>query len=492
MDQLGVEAESLSVDSGKCAYSSSPVAALEAIRAFEGPILVDFDETLYLRNSTEDFIDCAVPGVLALLLLRSLDVLKPWRVTGGICTRDSWRVCAISTFFPWTAARWRAAIPVLVIRYLNRELKGALETRARSPIIVTAGFHSIVAPLLAEMGFADARVIAAKAYSFADRRHGKLHRATRELGADMVARSLLVTDSTSDLDLLQSCALPLRTLWPQARYRRALSRVYLPGEYLSRIKQPGQAYLFRAVLKEDFALWLLSSIGLASNPLTHLAGLLLLLLSFWAIYERGYVDNDLAASRYEIEPQLTRTFHSDRVATPALQPWVWALLSGAAGVAVLHPGAITFVAHFALWVAALIATYAGFVFYSRLDKMTRIWLYPFLQLARSAAFIVVVPIEPVGAAALGAHALSRWTPYQLYRLTSSRSWPNARPQVTRLISFALLSLIIAGSLGLSVLLTPSALALLFWNGYLARRAIHTLVKSAHRLDRDSRNYGASD
>jgi hypothetical protein len=308
----------------------------------------------------------------------------------------------------------------------------------------------------------------------------------------MVARSLLVTDSTSDLDLLQSCALPLRTLWPQARYRRALSLVYLPGEYLSRIKQPGQAYLFRAVLKEDFAFWLLSSIGLASNPLTHLAGLLLLLLSFWAIYERGYVDNDLAASRYEIEPQLTRTFHSDRVATPALQPWVWALLSGAAGVAVLHPGATTFVAHFALWVAALIATYAGFVFYSRLDKMTRIWLYPFLQLARSAAFIVVVPIEPVGAAALGAHALSRWTPYQLYRLTSSRSWPNARPQVTRLISFALLSLIIAGSLGLSVLLTPSALALLFWNGYLARRAIHTLVKSAHRLDRDSRNYGASD
>jgi hypothetical protein len=61
-----------------------------------------------------------------------------------------------------------------------------------------------------------------------------------------------------------------------------------------------------------------------------------------------------------------------------------------------------------------------------------------------------------------------------------------------LISFALLSLIIAGSLGLSVLLTPSALALLFWNGYLARGAIHTLVKSAHRLDRDSRNYSASD
>jgi hypothetical protein len=52
--------------------------------AHEGPLLVDFHETLYLRNSTEDFIDSARPGLLALLLLRALDVLKQWRLTGGI------------------------------------------------------------------------------------------------------------------------------------------------------------------------------------------------------------------------------------------------------------------------------------------------------------------------------------------------------------------------------------------------------------------------
>ena len=141
---------------------------------------------------------------------------------------------------------------------------------------------------------------------------------------------------------------------------------------------------------------MLSSIGLATNSLPHVAGLLLLSLSFWAIYERGYVDNDLIASRYEADPKLSATFGSVRVSTPAVQPWIWALLAGAAAVAILHPDRVAFVVHFARWVAVLVLTYACFVFYNRLDKMTRVWLYPLLQLARSAAFAVVVPIEPMG------------------------------------------------------------------------------------------------
>jgi hypothetical protein len=469
----------------RTATLSSPDAALEAVRAHEGPLLVDFDETLYLSNSTEDFIDCARPGLLALLLLRVLDVLKPWRLT-GVDTRDTWRVCAVSTFFPWTAWRWRAKVANFAERYLNEELKAALEARGQPPpIIVTTGFRSIVAPLLAAMGFADAPLIAARMYSFADRRNGKLRMAMRELGVETVSCCLVVTDSINDLELLQSCARPLRTLWPQARYRRALSGVYLPGEYISQVKQPGARYIFRSILQEDFAFWLLSSIGLAINPATHFVGLLLLLLSFWAIYERGYVDNDLVAARHEPDPQLTATFGSVGVATPAVQPWIWALLAGAAAVALLHRDGMDFVVHLALWVAVLILTFACFVFYNRLDKMTRVWLYPLLQFARSAAFTVVVPIEPAGVAALGAHMLSRWVPYQIYRLTSAR-WPNARPELARLISFVLLSLMVVCSFGPSVLLTWSALALLLWNVFRARRDIYAVFNSARRLDRSSR------
>ena len=468
-------------DPATCQHEASPDAALAALCAHEGPLLVDFDETLYLRNSTEDFIDCARPGLLALLLLRVLDVLKPWRLTGGIDTRDTWRVCAISTFFPWTRWRWRSKVPFFAERYANQELKAVLKARAQPPVILTNGFKSVVAPLLAAMGFADAPLIAARMCSFADRRNGKLCMVTRELGAETVGRCLVVTDSVDDMELLQSCARPLRTLWPQARYRRALSGVYLPGEYISQIKRPGGRYIFRGVLQEDFALWLLSSIGLSTNSITHLVGLLLLLLSFWAIYERGYVDNDLVAYRYEADPKLSATFDSVWVATPPVQPWIWALLAGATGVAVLRPDRMAFVVHFAGWVAVLISTHACFLFYNRLDKATRVWLYPLLQFARSAAFTVVVPIEPAGVAALGAHVLSRWVPYQVYRL--SARWPSARPELVRLIAFVLLSLMIVCSLGLSILLTWSALTLLLWNVFRARRDIYAVFNSALRLDR---------
>jgi hypothetical protein len=474
----------MSVDSGICQHDASPDAALVAICAHQGPVLVDFDETLYLRNSTEDFIDCARPGLFALLLLRVLDVIKPWRLTGGVATRDTWRICVISTILPWTCWRWRAKIPRFAQLYVNQELKAALATREQPPIILTNGFKSIVKPLLEAMGFAHAPLIAARMYSFADRRNAKLCMVTRELGAETVGCSLVITDSVNDLDLLQGCARPLRTLWPQAHYRRALGDVYLPGEYISKIKRAGERSIFRGVLQEDFAFWLLSSIGLSTNGVTHLVGLLLLLLSFWTIYERGYVDNDLVASRYEDDPKLSANFGIVAVATPAVQPWIWALIAGAAGVAVLQPDRMAFVVHFAGWVAILISSYACFVFYNRMDKMSRVWLYPLLQLARSAAFTVVVPIEPVGAAALGAHVLSRWVPYQIYRL--SARWPKVRPELVRLISFVLLSLTIVGALGLSILLTWTALALLLWNVFRARRDIYAVFSSARRLDKPSR------
>ena len=103
-------------------FDAPPEAALAAIHAHDGPLLIDLDETLYLRNSTEDFIDCARPALLALLLLRVFDVIKPWELTGG-ATRDNWRVCAIAILFPWTHLRWRAQARRLAECNTNQQLK---------------------------------------------------------------------------------------------------------------------------------------------------------------------------------------------------------------------------------------------------------------------------------------------------------------------------------------------------------------------------------
>src|SRR5687768_8535113 len=92
-----------------CAYDASPSAALSAVREHEGPVIIDVDETLYLRNSTEDFLDCAQPGVLGLLVLRALDAFQPWRLSGED-TRDTWRVGVIVCLFPWTFWIWRRRV----------------------------------------------------------------------------------------------------------------------------------------------------------------------------------------------------------------------------------------------------------------------------------------------------------------------------------------------------------------------------------------------
>ena len=218
----------------KCAevitpHDVSPEAALGAIQTHSGPVLLDLDETLYLRNSTEDFIDSACPRLLALLLMRMLDVIKPWRWTGGEATRDVWRVRFISKCFPWTRNRWKSQVAGLAKNFTNLRLMAALKTPGTTPIITTVGFHPIVTPLVAALGLPQAQIIAARLSTFADRREGKLHLTVDALGNDTVRHALVLTDSAQDLTLLDACARPLRTVWPEARYRRALSGVTCPA-----------------------------------------------------------------------------------------------------------------------------------------------------------------------------------------------------------------------------------------------------------------------
>jgi hypothetical protein len=463
-------------------HDVSPETAIGAILDHVGPVLLDLDETLYLSNSTEDFIDSAHPRLPALLLMRMLDVIGPWRWTGGEATRDVWRVRLISICFPWTGNRWKNRVAGLAKDFTNLRLMAALKTPGTTPIITTAGFEPIVAPLVAALGLPQARIVAARLSTFADRRDGKLHLAVGALGDDTVRRALVLTDSAQDLTLLDACARPLRTVWPEAQYRRALSGVYMPGQYLTQVKRPGARYIVRGILQEDFAFWVLSSIALAALPVLHVLGLLFLLVSFWAIYERGYVDNDLIAARFESDPKLSAAFLNSPVATPRWQPWIWAFACGAIAIVLLRWPVNPVPADFAAWAAVLLATHGWFTMYNRFDKGTRIWMFAGLQFARSAAFVALVPIVPIGAVALGAHVLAKWVPYYAYRL-GGKDWPEAPFHLIRLLFFVVLALLFGFSEGLSSLLSATALALLAWNLFRARQELAAALTAAGRLDR---------
>ncbi len=463
-------------------YDVSPETAIGAILTHGGPVLLDFDETLYLRNSTEDFIDSAHPRLFALLLMRMLDVIKPWRWTGGEVTRDVWRVRLIFACFPWVKSRWKIQVSDLAGRFANIRLMDAIMAPGREPIITTSGFQSIVAPLVEALGLPQARIVAARLSTFSDRRNGKLDLAVNALGDDIVRRALVLTDSVQDIKLLDACARPLRAVWPEAHYRHALSNVYLPGQYLTYVKRPGARYIVRGILQEDFALWVLSSIALAALPVLHVLGLLFLLVSFWAVYERGYVDNDLIAAKFETNPKLSEAFLNSPVATPRWQPWIWAFVCGAIAIMLLRWPVAPVSADFVEWTAVLLATYGWFVLYNRFNTETRVWMFAGLQFARSAAFVVLAPINLIGAVALGAHVLAKWVPYYLYRL-AGKEWPDAPFHLIRLLFFVVLLVFLGMSYGFSTLLSGTAAAILAWFIFRSRKELATAFLSAKRLDR---------
>jgi hypothetical protein len=69
-------------------HDASPDAALAAVRAHEGPLLVDLDETLYLGQFHRAFHRLRVGRPVGVVVAAGAR-----RLTGGID-----RVCAISTF----------------------------------------------------------------------------------------------------------------------------------------------------------------------------------------------------------------------------------------------------------------------------------------------------------------------------------------------------------------------------------------------------------
>jgi hypothetical protein len=462
-------------------FTTTPEEALVALASHNGPVLIDLDETLFFLNSTEEFINCAMPGLMALLLMRLLDVLKPWRWTGGEVTRDVWRVRCIVCFFPWTLLVWKHRLASLSKKYVNEPLVASLASTKQEVTIVTVGFKLIVFPLIKQFGLRNVDIVSCRLGAIADRRRGKLALATEQLGIEQVRQSLIITDSVDDLPILEVCAKPFLVIWPQAAYRTALTRVYLPGQYVSQIKRPGERYILRGIIQEDFAFWVLASLALAPNPLMHVIGLSFMLLSFWAIYERGYVDNDYVAAHFETAPKLAANYWTSVVATPVWQPWVWGFGSGVIAVAILNGptelGAIAFIK----WSAALIGTYGWFKRYNRYDKLTRTWMFGPLQLMRSAAFLILVPCEVIGVAAVAAHAFARWVPYFMYRF-GNKAWPTENTQTIRLLFFLALATLSAVSLGISTILNWTGLALLLWNIFRARKELPILFKSAHRID----------
>jgi hypothetical protein len=177
-------------------------------------ILVDFDHTLLGGNSTELFIARSKPSALIRVLSLLLRNCIPWRLTrlrNWFRLRDYLFCRTLFFLLPRNIVRWKDLGPALFSQRRNMELETAL---ARSPdvkiAIITFGMEAIVRPMLRGSPWENVELFStprrAPVSYFSG---GKLEIAKQAFGAALLAKTMLITDSEDDLDLLMVVGYPV-------------------------------------------------------------------------------------------------------------------------------------------------------------------------------------------------------------------------------------------------------------------------------------------
>lgn len=265
--------------------------------------------------------------------------------------------------------------------------------------------------------------------------------------------------------------------------------MYWPLTYTIRAKHANKRFISRTFLQEHFALWLIAAWPFAPSPLSTSIGLLLLLFSFWCIYELGYVENDLVASAREANGKQPVGAHRYKPAT-SWWSWAWAAAAGLVGIALLSPAPLgdrpplpdaTLLARWGGWLAVLLATRVLFHIYNRLPPQHRIPGYLLLQCCKTFAITAVAAVTPLGLMLMGAHVVATTIPYATYRIAGLLHWPETPVGLIRLLTFAgcLMVSYLPGA-GVGGMLDLHATVALCWCVFRAR---HEILRGVMRLSR---------
>ncbi len=454
------------------------------------PIILDFDETLFLRNSTAEYLNSLRPRLIGLMILKILSLIKPWywmpKPFKGSQIKD-WFLVVISTLFlPWTIFLWQQKAKQLAYQYSNDRLIKAVNKNYDSPVIIASlGFNFIIKPILKHLPIRQDLIIGCRFWRGAqDRSQGKLCLLQEELPKSSIKSAIAVTDSHDDLPLLQTVENPCLVTWPLAKYVPPLKDVYLPFFYLEKVKRHGENYTLRVIFWDDLPVLLLAFAWQANHLLLQGFSILFLLVSFWCVYELGYYENDRVAEKYENQPKLAITYNLYRQMMNSWYPWFWSLVFGVIGVALLekargvsflfesqllktsvsllNPGLLPYL----YWAVFLLLLRLCFWVYNHLNKSTRTWLYLLLQSFRYYGFLAVTSTNIIGTSLLSSHILSRSILYVVYRYSggSADNWPKQVPEklLRWLVFIFLLSAIAFGLENLALWQSWQTWAIMAW------------------------------
>ncbi|WP_052055242.1 HAD family hydrolase [Myxosarcina sp. GI1] len=445
-----------------CIKSSERAIDLLNHEVCNKPVIVDFDETLFLSNSTQEYLNTLYPRVFGVALLALMNYLQPWNWLPekfkGEISRDWLRVVTATVLFPWTPIIWQWRARRLASLYQNTKLNEALTQSTGQIIIASLGFGFIIRPILKNIPLKIQDLITCSFWQGPYERFvGKQVLVEARIGSDAIDRAVFITDSINDLPLLSLVAKPCLINWPETKKVSMMAGVYLPFFYSERIKRPSQSHFVKQVLTDDLAILILGFSWLSHHPAIHSLSMALLLVSFNCIYEIGYWENDKIGEQFEEKPVLSDRYRQTQFKIPLIQPWIWALCLAIPGLILLELSQIQFnyasvdwqlnIAPFneltlklGSWFALLVLVRVIFWSFNHVDKLTRIWFYPLLQATKCLGFVAIAITNQIGAMLFVAQIISRSIPYIIYRwqpevITYPREFPD---RLCRLLIFELL------------------------------------------------------
>lgn len=438
------------------ATSQSTKTAAQTMRAVSSagagtPVILDFDETLFLRNSTEAYLDAVYPRPLGATALVALKAIRPWRwfpeqYREDDVAKDWFLVVAMTLLFPWTRWVWQGRAKKLANAYSNRTLIQAVEANPQAKVVIaTLGFDLVVMPLIRHLPMdlgagRSCQVIACRFWQgLRDRARGKRAMVTEALGKSAVGSAVAVTDAQKDWPLLSAVATPCLLTWPEAKFIPAMADVYVPLFYSEKVKNPKNSHIAKRVLMGHWAFLVIALSFLSPHPVINALSLLLLTFSYWCVYEVGYQENDLIGEKYESKPILSETYiaYKSRInLTNIPAPWYAAMGIAIPGLLLLEVsqrsapisstlanlGELWSPVLFGglIWMALLVAVRLTFWVYNQFNEEARIWIYPILQIQKLFGFTLLAGTNVVGALLLLSLLLCRWLHYSIYRCGGDR------------------------------------------------------------------------
>ena len=424
--------------------------AIEAIQtaADEDTIILDFDKTLFLRDSTTEYLNAVSPRPLGALYLLAIDVIRPWQWLSRWIDEEA-AASPISAFLltllcPWTLFVWRVRAKQIAKAHWNKELIAAIAQRPSAKVVIlTSGISWIVNPLLKHLPNEVAGKIERPTISYfwqalTDSAASRLQRVQKALGRRTLTRAVLVTADRQNTALLSAVKIPLLVHWPKFEHVPAMSDVYVPLVYSERVKNPGKSHIMKRVIAGHWAFLAIAFSFLSHHFLLNAFSLLLLTISYWCVYEIGYWENDVVGDKYESKPKLSETFalYKDKLRLDTSAPWCWAIGLAVPALILLKASYLdepvltavenaannwqTITANSAIWIAFLVAVRATFWMYNQFNEEARIWIYPFLQTQKLFGFAMLASTNIVGSTLLLSLAISRWLHYTIYRCGGDR------------------------------------------------------------------------